>query len=110
MLAVDGGDDRVGRTHRIAGLVAAEPSHLVETLVDRLRVCVDALSRGLERAPRPVGPEGSRLDDRDLDAERSDLLRQCFGQSYDAEFGGGAIGRTRVADEAADRCNVDDMA
>ena len=57
MLAVDGDDDRVGRTRRIARLMATEPSQLVETLVDRLRIGVDARSRGLERAPRPVGPE-----------------------------------------------------
>ena len=42
---------------------------------------------GASAPPSRSGREGSRLDDSDLDAERSDLLRQRFRQSYDAELG-----------------------
>jgi hypothetical protein len=110
LVALHGGDDGLGGAHRIAGLMAAVARDHVEALVNRLRIGRNARGRGLQRAPAPIGAEGAGFDHRDLDAQRADLLRQRFGQADDAEFARRVIGGTGVADQPADRGDVDDMA
>jgi hypothetical protein len=110
VFVLDSGDDRLGGADKIARLISAVALDLAAAPDRRLRVGVDGFLWRLQRTAGPVGAEGARFDDDDLDSKRRDLLRQGFGEAFDGELRRRAIAGTRETDEAADRRDVDDRA
>jgi hypothetical protein len=69
-----------------------------------------ALRRGHARAAGEVGPQRARLDDRDVDAEMLDVLREPLGDAFDRELGArvGALPGNGGRD-ALERRDLDDV-
>ena len=108
MFLFNRGDDRLGRANRIARLRTVSALNKPAARVRRLGIVVDQFLRRFERASGPIGAEGARLDDNDLDSERRAFRRQRLGESFNGEFCRRVIARPGKADEAADRGDVDD--
>src|SRR5271170_7777626 len=103
MFLFNSGDDRLGGPDRIAWLISTIALNLAATPDRRLGVGVDRFLRRLERSAGPVGAEGTRLDDDDLDPQWADLLGQRLGQALDGEFGRRVVAGAGKANEAAHR-------
>src|SRR5258705_10593162 len=77
----------------------------------RLAIIVD-----LKRGPRQRGlvkkisAEKTRLDHRDMDAERRHFARQCFADAFDRKFCCAVDAPAGITRIAADRREIDDMA
>jgi hypothetical protein len=69
IVGLDGRDDRVGRAHRIARLLAAALAELLPARAGRVGVGVDGRLGNGHRPALEVGAERTRLDQRDADAE-----------------------------------------
>src|SRR3984893_2771764 len=72
---------------RIAFLTPLEASQYLEGRTDRGLVVRQQVRRILTGAPRPVGPNTSRLQCADLDPERRDFHRQSVAETAHGPFG-----------------------